>query len=152
MLRTRLADALKDAMKAKDARRTSTVRMILAKLKDQDIAARTEASREGIAEADILRMLQGMVKQRRESVALYEQGGRADLAQQERDEITVIEEFLPSQMSDADLEAAVAAAIAEVGATGIKDMGKVVGVLKGKYAGQMDMAKAAAAVKARLGA
>lgn len=152
MLRTRLSDALKEAMKARDARRVSTIRLILAKLKDQDIASRTEGDRSGIGEEEILRLLQGMVKQRHESAALYEQGARPELAQQERDEITIIEEFLPQQLSEEEVRDAAKVAIADVGATSVKDMGKVVGLLKARHAGQIDFGKAAAMVKGLLGA
>ena len=151
MLRTRLNDALKTAMKEKDTRRLSTVRMILAKLKERDIEARGKGNAEGIPEAEIQQMLQGMVKQRRESIALYEQGGRQELADQERAEIGVIESFLPKQMSDEEVAAAVREAIAAAGAASVKDMGKVMAVLKEHYAGRMDFSKASAAVKKQLG-
>ncbi|HEX6959089.1 MAG TPA: GatB/YqeY domain-containing protein [Ferrovibrio sp.] len=148
MLREKLNQALKDAMKAKDTRRIATLRLILAALKDRDIAARTSGDdRTGIADTDILSMLQTMVRQRRESIAAYEQGGRLDLVEQEKEEIAIIEGFLPQQLSEAEVEAAAKAAVAEVGAQGIKDMGKAMGVLKAKYAGQMDFAKAAAVLK-----
>lgn len=151
MLRETLNQALKDAMKAKDAQRTATLRLILAALKDRDIAARTSGDdRTGIPEDAILSLLQTMVKQRRESITMYEQGGRQDLADKEKAEIAVIESFLPKQLSEAEVEAAARAAIAEVGAQGIKDMGKAMGVLKAKYAGQMDFAKAAAILKSQL--
>ena len=151
MLRETLNQALKDAMKAKDARRVATLRLILAALKDRDIAARTSGSdRTGIQETEILALLQTMVKQRRESVTLYEQGGRQDLADQEKEEIAIIEGYLPKQLSEAEVEAAAKAAIAEVGAQGIKDMGKAMGVLKANYAGQMDFARAAAILKSQL--
>jgi uncharacterized protein YqeY len=151
MLRETLNQALKDAMKAKDAQRTATLRLILAALKDRDIAARTSGDdRTGIPEDAILSLLQTMVKQRRESITMYEQGSRQDLADKEKAEIAVIESFLPKQLSEAEVEAAARAAIAEVGAQGIKDMGKAMGVLKAKYAGQMDFAKAAAILKSQL--
>jgi uncharacterized protein len=151
MLRETLNQALKDAMKAKDARRVATLRLILAALKDRDIAALTSGSdRTGIQEAEILALLQTMVKQRRESVTLYEQGGRQDLAEQEKEEIAIIESYLPKQLSEAEVEAAARAAITEVDAQGIKDMGKAMAVLKAKYAGQMDFAKAAAILKSQL--
>jgi uncharacterized protein YqeY len=151
MLRETLNQALKDAMKAKDAQRTATLRLILAALKDRDIAARTSGDdRTGIPEDAILSLLQTMVKQRRESITMYEQAGRQDLADKEKAEIAVIESFLPKQLSEAEVEAAARAAIAEVGAQGIKDMGKAMGVLKAKYAGQMDFAKAAAILKSQL--
>lgn len=151
MLRETLNQALKDAMKAKDAQRTATLRLILAALKDRDIAARTSGDdRTGIPDDAILSLLQTMVKQRRESITMYEQGGRQDLADKEKAEIAVIESFLPKQLSESEVEAAARAAIAEVGAQGIKDMGKAMGVLKAKYAGQMDFAKAAAILKSQL--
>lgn len=150
MLREKLTEAMKDAMRAKDQAALGTIRLILAKLKDVDIAARTEASREGVADDKILSMMQGMIKQRNESIALYEKGARADLAEKEKAEIVVIERFLPQQMDEAAVEAAVREAIAAAGATSIKDMGGVMAALKGKYAGQMDFAKASAAVKKAL--
>lgn len=150
MLREKLTEAMKDAMRAKDQAALGTIRLILAKLKDVDIAARTEASREGVADDKILSMMQGMIKQRNESISLYEKGGRADLAEKEKAEIAVIERFLPQQMDDAAVEAAVREAIAAAGATSVKDMGGVMAALKGKYAGQMDFAKASAAVKKAL--
>jgi len=152
MLREKLTEAMKDAMRAKDQAALGTIRLIIAKLKDVDIAARTEASREGVADDRILSMMQGMIKQRNESIALYEKGGRADLADKEKAEIAVIERFLPRQMDEAAVEAAVREAIAAAGATSIKDMGGVMAALKGKYAGQMDFAKASAAVKKALSA
>lgn len=152
MLREKLTEAMKDAMRAKDQAALVTIRLILAKLKDVDIAARTEASREGVADDKILSMMQGMIKQRNESIALYEKGGRADLAEKEKAEIAVIERFLPQQMDEAAAEAAVREAIAAAGATSIKDMGGVMAALKSKYAGQMDFAKASAAVKKALSA
>ena len=151
MLRTQLSDALKEAMKAKKERGVSTLRLILAALKDRDIAARSKGNYDGISEDEIRSMLQGMIKQRRESIALYEQGGRCELAQQEAEEIAVIEGFLPKQMSDADIDAAAGALIAEIGAQGIKDMGRTMAAIKQRYAGQMDFAKASALVKAKLG-
>lgn len=150
MLRNKLNEAMKDAMRARDAAALGTIRLILAKLKDTDIAARTEASREGVADDKILSMLQGMIKQRNESIALYEKGARQDLVDKEKAEIAVIERFLPKQMDEAAVDAAVKEAIASAGASSIKDMGGVMAALKGKYAGQMDFAKASAAVKKAL--
>ena len=150
MLRDKLNDAMKEAMRARDQASLGTIRLILAKLKDVDIAARTEASREGVAEDKILSMMQGMIKQRNESIALYEKGNRADLADKEKAEIAVIERFLPKQMDEAAVEAAVREAVAAAGATTVKDMGGVMAALKAKYAGQMDFAKASAAVKKAL--
>jgi uncharacterized protein YqeY len=150
MLRDNLAEALKDAMRARDMTTVGAIRLILAKLKEVDIAARTEASREGVADDRILSMLQGMIKQRNESVVLYEKGNRPELAEKEKAEIAVIERFLPKQMDDAAVAAAVAEAMAATGAKTVKDMGGVMAVLKAKYAGQMDFAKASAAVKKAL--
>jgi uncharacterized protein YqeY len=150
MLRDKLNDALKDAMRARDMAAVGAIRLILAKLKEVDIAARTEANREGVADDRILSMLQGMIKQRNESVALYEKGNRADLAEKEKSEIAIIERFLPQQMDDAAVEAAVREAIAAAGAKSVKDMGGVMAALKGKYAGRMDFAKASATVKKAL--
>ncbi|MCM8733293.1 GatB/YqeY domain-containing protein [Azospirillum sp. A1-3] len=149
-LRTQFNDSLKDAMRAKDQRAVSTIRMILAGLKDRDIAARTRGVTDGIDEAEILSMLQTLVKQRNESAGLYDQGGRPELAQQEREEIAVIERFLPKQMSEEESAAAIDAIVAELGASSIKDMGKVMAELKARHAGQMDFAKAGGLVKARL--
>ncbi len=147
MLREKLNDALKDAMRARDMAAVGTIRMILAKLKEVDIASRTEANREGVADDRILSMMQGMIKQRNESITLYEKGGRADLVDKEKAEIAVIERFLPQQMDEAAVEAAVKDAVASSGAKSVKDMGAVMAALKAKYAGQMDFAKASAAVK-----
>jgi uncharacterized protein YqeY len=150
MLRDRLNTELKEAMKAGDHARVSTLRMVNAAIKDKDIAARPAGNASGIGEAEILSLLQTMVKQRRESVAMYTQGNRADLVAKEEAEIAVIEHYLPAQMDAAAMAAAVDAAMAEAGATGIRDMGKVMGVLKGKYAGQMDFAAAGLLVKKKL--
>ena len=151
MLRARLNDSLKEAMKAKDQRRVSTLRMVLAALKDRDIAARTEDSREGVPDDEVLQMLTKMVKQRRDSIAAFEQGGRPELAAAEAAEIAIIEEFLPQQMDEAEVRAAAAAAIAETGAASAKDMGKVMAILKERHAGQMDFARASGVVKSLLG-
>jgi uncharacterized protein len=150
MLRDNLAEALKEAMRARDMTTVGAVRLILAKLKEVDIAARTETSREGVADDRILSMLQGMIKQRNESVVLYEKGNRPELAAKEKAEIAVIERFLPKQMDEAAVAAAIAEAMASTGAKTIKDMGGVMAALKAKYAGQMDFAKASAAVKKAL--
>lgn len=151
MLRQQLNDALKSAMLSKDARTVSTVRLILAALKDRDIAARSRNVMDGITEDEILSMLQSMIKQRRESISLYEQGGRLELAQQEADEITIIERFLPRQLSEAETLDAVRAVIVELGAGGLKDMGRVMAALKERFAGSMDFTKASAATKKELG-
>ena len=150
MLRDQLNEALKEAMRARDMGAVGTIRLILAKLKEVDIAQRTEANREGVGDDRILSMLQGMIKQRNESIQLYEKGNRPDLADKEKAEIAVIQRFLPKQMDDAAVEAAVKDAIASAGARSIKDMGGVMAALKAKYAGQMDFAKASAVVKKTL--
>ncbi len=148
-LRTEFMDALKTSMKAGDAPRTSTLRMILARLKDADIAARPQGVT-AVSDDDVMGLLRGMVKSRRESVTMYEQGNRPELAAKELAEIAVIESFLPQQMSDADLGAAVAAAIAESGAVGVKEMGKVMAALKAKHGAALDMGRAGPLVRARL--
>ncbi len=150
MLRDRLSETLKEALKAKKARTVATVRLILAALKDRDIAARGKGNQDGIDEKDILTLLQSMIKQRRDSIKLYEKGGRLELAQQETEEISIIERFLPKQLSDEDLAKAVSDVIAEIGASTLKDMGKTMAALKTKYSGQMDSSKASALVKAQL--
>ncbi|MBM3645450.1 MAG: GatB/YqeY domain-containing protein [Alphaproteobacteria bacterium] len=150
MLRQTLNDAMKEAMKSRDQATLGTVRLILAKLKDVDIAARTADSREGVSDERILSMLQGMIKQRNEAITLYRQGGRAELADKEQAEIAVIERFLPRQMDDAAVAAAIAEAVKATGAASIKDMGGVIAALKAKYTGQMDFAKASGAVKKAL--
>ena len=141
MLRQELNDSLKAAMKARDQRAVSTVRLILAALKDRDIAARP-AKTDGIDEAEIAELLNKMVRQRRESITLYEQGNRLDLAQQEAEEIAVIERLLPKQLGEADVADAIDATIKELGAASIKDMGKVMAALKAKYTSQMDFGRA----------
>ena len=151
MLRTRLSDTLKFSMKEKNERSVSTLRLILAALKDQDIAARGKGNKEGLSDDQILSLLQSMIRQRRESIKLYEQGGRMELAQREAEEIGVIEEFLPEQMSHDEMAIVITRIIGEVGAESLKDMGKAMGALKEQYAGQMDFAKASAMVKERLG-
>jgi uncharacterized protein len=149
MLRDDINTALKNAMKAGDARRVSTLRLVNAALKNADIEARGQG-KGSLGEDEILPLLQKMIKQRQEAVELYDKGGRAELAQQERDEIVIIAGYLPKQMSDDEVKAAIAAAIAETGAAGMKDMGKVIAVLKGKFAGKMDFAKASGLVKGML--
>ena len=150
MLRDRLNDALKDAMRAKDPATVSAMRLILAALKDRDIAARTRADRSPLKDDEILSLLQTMVKQRRESVGLYRQGGRDDLVQKEEAEIAVIERFLPQQMDEAAMTDAIKGLIAEAGATSVKDMGKVMALLKARFAGQMDPARASGLIKSLL--
>lgn len=151
MIRELLPDALKSAQKEKDARAVSTLRLIVAALKDRDIAARAKGNPDGISDEEILQMLQTMVKQRRESISMYEKGGRLELAEQEAEEITIIERFLPEQLDADATEAAVEKTIADLGATGLKDMGSVMGALRDNYAGQMDFGRASGIVKARLG-
>jgi uncharacterized protein len=151
MLRQAFTDRLKQATKAREMQTVSTIRLILAGLKDRDIAARGRGDVEGISDAEIQRMLQAMIKQCRESIRLYEQGNRGDLAQQEREEIVVIESFLPRQLDEADLEAAVVAVIRETGAVCIKDMGRVMGTLRKRDEGIIDFARAGAIVKRLLG-
>lgn len=153
-LRARVATALKEAMKAKDADRLSTLRLINAAIKDRDIAARADAGEgEAVEVSDdvVLGILGKMVKQRQESARAYEEGGRLELAAKEQDEIGIIEEFLPRQLDGDETAAAVDAAIAEVGAESLRDMGKVMGILKGKYTGQMDFGRVGPMVKDRLG-
>lgn len=142
--------ALKEAVKGKDQVATSTIRLILAALKDRDITARGQGKADGIAEADILSMLQGMIKQRKESAQIYSDAGRDDLAEREQAEIAVIEKYLPQQMGEAEVADIIEKLVAEVGAKDIKDMGKVMGALKTRYAGQIDMAKAGAVVREKL--
>ncbi|MCD0420262.1 GatB/YqeY domain-containing protein [Rhodopseudomonas sp. BR0M22] len=149
MLRDDINTAVKEAMKAKDERKLSTLRMVNSTIKNADIEARGQG-KPPLSDGDLLSLLQKMIKQRQESVALYDQGGRAELADQERAEIAVIQAYLPQQMSDDEVKAAIAAIIAETGAAGIKDMGKVIGALKAQYAGQMDFGKASGMVKAAL--
>ncbi len=149
MLRDQINDALKEAMKAKNERAVSTLRMINSTLKNADIEARG-AGKQPLGDPEVLSLLQKMIKQRQESVELYKQGGRADLVRQEEEEIAIISAYLPKQMSEPEMKAAIEAAVKETGAAGMKDMGKVIGILRGKYAGQMDMARASAMVKAQL--
>lgn len=149
-MRDRLQTALKEAMKAREAERLSALRLINAAIKDRDIAARGEGQEEGISDAEILAVLGKMVKQRQESARIYEEGGRIELAEKELNEIKVIEEFLPRQLSAGEVETAIAAAIAESGAASIRDMGKVMAVLKGKYTGQMDFGAVGARLKEKL--
>lgn len=151
-LRDRITTALTDAMRAKEADRLSTLRLINAAIKDRDIAMRGTADEAaGLSDADVLAIMGRMVKQRQESARAYEEGGRLELAEKELAEIKVIDEFLPRQLSLSEAESAVDAAIAAVGASSIRDMGKVMAELKTKYTGQMDFAKAGPMVKSRLG-
>jgi uncharacterized protein len=146
MLRERFTADMKEAMKAGEKGRLGAIRLIQAALKDKDIEARGNG-KEPLSDEEILAMLQKMVKQRQESITMYEQGGRTELAQQEKDEVAVITSYLPQQMDEAETKAAIEAAIAETGAASMKDMGKVVGALRAKYAGRMDFAKASGLVK-----
>ena len=151
-LRTRINTAMKQAMKDKDAARLSTVRLINAAIKDRDIAARSEGKENGVGEDEVLAILGKMVKQRRESARTYEEGGRLDLAEREEAEIVVIEEFLPRPLSQDEVAAALDEAVAEVGAESIRDMGRVMGILKSKYTGQMDFGAVGPMLKDRLSA
>jgi uncharacterized protein YqeY len=149
MLRDEINNAVKQAMKAKDERRLSTLRMVNSTIKNADIEARGEG-RPPLSDEALLGVLQKMIKQRQEAVELYDKGGRAELAAQESEEIAVISAYLPKQMSEDEVQKAISAVIAETGAAGIKDMGKVIGALKAKHAGQIDFAKASGLVKAAL--
>lgn len=149
-LRTRISTDLKQAMKDKAAERLSTLRLVNAAIKDKDIDARAEGNDDGVGDAEVLAILGKMAKQRMESARAYEEGGRLDLAERERAEILVIEEFLPRQLDDAETQAAVDAALAQTGASSIRDMGKVMGVLKTKYTGQMDFGRVGPLIKDRL--
>ena len=149
-LRDRLSVSLKDAMKAKDATRLMTLRLINAAIKDRDIDARSEGVDSGVSDHDLLAILGKMVKQRQESARAYEEGGRLELAEKEWAEIVIIEEFLPRQLSEQEVEQAIADAIAASGANSIRDMGKVMGVLKSKYSGHLDFGKVGGMVKAQL--
>ncbi|MCR9222006.1 MAG: GatB/YqeY domain-containing protein [Alphaproteobacteria bacterium] len=150
-LRNRLNEALKEAMRAKDQRAISTLRLILAALKDRDIAARGKSEDGRISDDEILQMLQSMVKQREDSIAMYEQGGRLELAEQEQAEIDVIRRFLPTQLSEEEVREAVALVVADLGAGSLKEMGKVMAELRSRYAGRMDFGKASGLVKQSLG-
>ena len=149
MLRDDINNALKEAMKAGDKRRVSTLRLVNSALKNADIEARGQG-KGPLSDDELLGLLHKMIKQRHESVELYEKGGRDELAEQEREEIAIIAAYLPQQMSDAEMRAAIEAAVAETGAAGMRDMGKVMAALKARHSGKMDFAKASALVKARL--
>lgn len=150
-MREELSEALKAALKAKDKRRLSTLRLILAAIKDRDIAARSEDRNEGVSDDEILAILQKMVKQRKESSTTYEEAGRLELAEQEREEIAIIEEYLPQQMSDEEVRTATEAVVRDIDAVGLKDMGRTMAALKERYAGVMDFKVASATVKELLG-
>ncbi len=149
MLRDAINNAVKDAMRARNERALSTLRMVNSTIKNADIEARGQG-KPPLGDGDLLGVLQKMIKQRKEAVDLYDRGGRAELAAQEREEIAIISAYLPKQMSEDEVKSAIAAVIAESGAAGVKDMGKVIGALKAKFAGQMDFGKASALVKAAL--
>ncbi|MFQ5774765.1 MAG: GatB/YqeY domain-containing protein [Kiloniellaceae bacterium] len=150
MFRTRLSDALKDAMKAKEQCAVSTLRLILAALKDRDIAARGKGNSDGISEDEILEMLRKMIRQRQESIEMYQKANRQDLVDKETAEIEVIERFLPKQLDEDEMRGAVSEVIDELKASTIKDMGRVMGTLKERYAGRMDFGRASALVKEQL--
>jgi uncharacterized protein YqeY len=150
-LRTQITDAMKDAMRAKEEATLGAVRLIMAELKKRDIDARPKGLADGIPDEEILGMLQGMIKQRRESIELYDKGNRPELAEKERGEIAIIERFLPQQLSEAEQDAAIKDTIAAIGASGVKDMGRTMAALRERYPGQLDPAKASQAVKKLLG-
>ena len=149
-MRDALTQALKESMRAKDERAVSTLRLILAALKDRDIAARSKGNSTGITDDEVLQMLQSMVKQRRDSIAMYEQGGRLELAEREQQEIDIIQRYLPKQITEDEIAQAVQDLIEEMNASGLKQMGAVMGELRERYAGQMDFAKASPIVKQKL--
>jgi uncharacterized protein len=147
MIRERLSGDLKEAIKARETQRISTLRLICAAIKDREIAARVEENAEGVPDAEVLAILAKMIKQRQESARAYEEGGRLDLAAGEREEIAIIRGYLPRQMSETEVDKAVAAAIEETGACSIRDMGKVMAALKARHTGKMDFSRAGAALK-----
>jgi len=147
VLRDNLNDALKVALKAQDKASLGTIRLILASIKDQDISVRVDGNSDGVSDAQILSLLQTMVKQRNESIRLYEDGGRHDLADQEKNEITVIQRFMPQQLGDEEVKSAIKDAIQKIDAKSLKDMGKVMGYLKEGYPGQIDFSKASIVVR-----
>jgi len=151
MIRERLASDTKEAMKAKEPVRLATLRLISAAIKDRDIAARSEENAQGVSDEDILGILAKMIKQREESASIYDEAGRIELAEGERAEIEVIRKYLPKQLSEDEVEAAITEAIAATEASSIRDMGKIIGHLKSRYTGQMDFGKVGAKVKAALG-
>ncbi|MEP1231125.1 MAG: GatB/YqeY domain-containing protein [Litorimonas sp.] len=151
ILRDNISDAIKTAMKAKDSLRVSTLRLVSAAIKDRDIDARAKDRCQGIDEPEIMSLLSKMVKQREESVKTYDDNGRPELAERERQEIDIIREFMPQPLSDDEMKAIIAGLIEDSGATGLKDMGKIMGALKSNYAGRVDMGKAGAVVKSHLG-
>ncbi len=150
MIRKRLMDAQKEAMREREAKRLSTLRLINAAIKDRDIEARSDDTGDGVSDADIMGILAKMIKQRQDSSKMFEEAGRIELAEGERAEIKVIEEFLPKQLTEDEVAAAIEAAIKDVGASSIRDMGKIMGALKSQYTGQMDFGKVGAMIKAKL--
>lgn len=152
MLREQLSEDLKTAMKHKEPLAVSTIRLILTAIKDRDIAARGKGNADGISESEILQVLQTMIRQRNESIVLYKQGEREELAAKEAEEITIIEGFMPRQLGDDEIAEAIDAVVAELGASTIKDMGRAMAALRERYAGQMDFGKASAVLKQQLGA
>ena len=150
MLREQLGQTLKTSMKEQNRRATSTLRLILTSIKDRDIAARGKGNAEGISDQEIAIVLQTMIRQRHESIKLFEQGGRQELAQQEAEEITIIEGFLPRQLADSEMAEAIKATVEEIGGTGLKQVGKVMALLRERYAGRMDFARASATLKDEL--
>ena len=150
-LRTRVSEALKEAMRNKEATRLSTLRLINAAIKDREIATRGQEDAPGVSDDKVRQILARMVKQRHDSVRAYEEGGRLELAEQERAEIAIIEEFLPRQLNEAETDAAIEAALAETGASSIRDLGRVMAALKARHSGRMDFARVGPMVKARLG-
>ncbi len=151
-MRTELNEALKEAIKGQDKIRAATLRLVMAAVKDRDIAARTDDNREGVSDNEIIDILSKMVRQRVESATTYDEAGRTDLADRERAEIEIIQSFLPAQLSDAEIIEAVTSTIASLDAASLKDMGRVMAALKEAYAGQMDFGRAGALVKEKLGA
>ncbi|GGA10367.1 GatB/YqeY domain-containing protein [Neptunicoccus cionae] len=150
-MRDRINTKVKQAMREKDSEQLGTLRLINAAIKDRDIAARAEGNYDGVSDEEILTVMARMIKQRRESAKAYEEGGRLELAEKEISEISIIEQFLPKQLSDEELQTAVKKAISETGAESIRDMGRVMGILKSNYTGQMDFGKAGGTVKEMLG-
>ncbi len=150
MLRTQLSDALKNALRGNDKRSVATVRLILAALKDRDICARGRGNTEGIDDAEILEMFQSMIKQRRDSIGMYEQGGRCELAEREQEEIEIISRFMPEQLGDDEIRGAVTDVIGELEASSLKDMGRVMAALKDRFSGRMDFGQASSVVKENL--
>lgn len=149
MLRAQINQSLKDAMKAKDAKGVSTLRLISAAIKDRDIAARSDGNMDGVTDDEILQLMQKMIKQRHESIKMYEEAGRLELAEQEQAEITMIESFLPKQLDEDEIQTVVDQVIGELGASSVKDMGRLMNALRERYAGQMDFGRASAIAKAR---